>query len=109
MLIWIALANFLITPAVGIVGAAPSHSGTPALQSYSPFGGESRIYYTSHYVIEYDTLSVAAHAMADRLENLLKLFLKVFGKDFNLQVPEERMKVCLFKTEEKFRKYVIAR
>lgn len=109
ILIWIAFASFFITPVAATAWASTSPSDPSTLQSHFPFKKGSRVLYTNHYVVEYDTMNEAAHSMVDQLEKLSELFLKTFSKDFDLQVPKERMKAYLFKTEEGFRRYVLLR
>ncbi|NIM58863.1 MAG: DUF1570 domain-containing protein [Candidatus Aminicenantes bacterium] len=109
ILIWIALASFFITPIAGIDCASTSPSDPSTLQNHFPFKKGSRVLYTDHYVVEYDTMKETARAMVDQLEKLSELFLKTFSKDFDLQVPKERMKAYLFKAEEGFRRYVAFR
>jgi len=47
--------------------------------------------------------------MVKQLENLRGVFFEVFQQNFELQVPKQRMKVSLFKTEDEFRQYVSGR
>lgn len=109
ILTWIALTSFCTMLIAGTGLTSLYHSEASMLQDHFPFKKGSRVLYTNHYVVEYDTMNETARAMVDQIEKLSEFFLKTFSKDFNLLVPKERMKVYLFKTEEGFRRYIALR
>lgn len=67
------------------------------------------IYNSSHYTTVYNTSKTAAQRMTDQLENLRNVFYSAFKQNFDLQMPGQRMKVYLFKTEAEFRQYISRR
>ena len=90
----------------GKIWAAPWHDDSIKIEESSPFEKGGWVYNTSHYTAAYNTSKTAAQRMTEQLENLRNVFFSAFEQDFDLQIPEQRMKVYLFNTETEFRQYL---
>jgi len=105
-LIRLSLFVILLIVSGGLIQTAFFLQNSEDPQGQPPFKSGRREYQTDNYVIIYDTPKLSAQKMAAQLETLRNNFLRVFSPDFDLQTPEKRMRVYLFKAEEEYQQYI---
>ncbi len=91
------------------VGSTLRPNNSLKKEAFLQFEKGGWIYNTRHYTTVYNTSKTAAQRMTDQLENLREVFYSAFKQNFDLQIPEQRMKVYLFKTEAEFLQYISRR